>query len=102
MKKLARLQALHLADVKRLLVDEAERGNVFPSMWTLHYPDGEQTSVHFIDTHVTVADRIRTATVASPPKHRSLVFIAGSMDEAKALADAHHEAFPPTPREDTP
>ncbi len=90
MRKLAKLQARHLADVTRLLTDEADRGNVFPSGWTLHYPDGKQTAVHFIEDGRDIQERIHTARISNPPRHLPLVFVASSMGEAKAMADAHH------------
>ncbi len=93
MRKLAGLQAKHLEDVKRLLCDEADRGNVHPSMWTLHYPDGEQTDVKYIDTSADLSGRIKNATIANPPIARQVVFVAGSMDEAKKMADARHAAL---------
>lgn len=89
MKKLARLQAKHLEDVKRLLMIAAENGDVFPSMWTLHYPDGSQTMVKYIDESVDVKERIKTATIANQPTHFDTVFVASSMDEAKNMADEH-------------
>lgn len=92
MRQLAKLQQKHLHSVKQLLADEAEKGNVFPSMWTLHHPDGVQTTVRFIDTSADIMQRITAATRSDQPKHRPLVFIAGSMDEAKKMADAHHTA----------
>jgi len=91
MRKLAALQAKHLEDVKRLLTDEAIRGNVFPSMWTLYYPDGEQTHVQYIATDADVHERIKSATTSNPPVVHRLVFIASSMDEAKAMAEARHK-----------
>ncbi|PHR58823.1 MAG: hypothetical protein COA47_10200 [Robiginitomaculum sp.] len=93
MRKLVKLQQKHLEDVKRTLMDEAEKGNVFPSMWTLHYPEGEQTPVRFIDTSEDVKDRIKSATTSAQPVHIPLVFIADSMQEAEAMADKrskHH------------
>jgi hypothetical protein len=87
MRKLVRLQTKHLEDVKRLLTDENERGNVFPSMWTLHYPNGEQTTVEYIATNYTAQQRINSAVVSHPPTACFPVFIAGSMDEAKEMAD---------------
>lgn len=87
MRKLAALQHKHLEEVKRLLMDEAERGKVFPSMWTLHHPDGVQTSVHFIDTSEDLQRRIKSATSSNQPIVRPLVFVAGSMDEARQMAD---------------
>lgn len=90
MRKLAGLQAEHLESVKRLLADEAERGNVHPSMWTLHHPDGVQTDVHFIDTTADIRERIKNATTSRGPIAHSLVFIADSMDEAKRMADDRH------------
>lgn len=92
-KKLAKLQAEHLEKVKRLLSDEASKGRVHPSMWTLHYPSGEQTNVSFIEKNKDVSQRIKTATTASPPVHKKVVFVAESMDEAKRMADARHESL---------
>ncbi len=89
MRKLAALQALHLEAVKRLLTDS--EGEVFPSMWTLHYPEGKQTTVRYIDTSSTVAERIRSAVVSRQPTAEYPVFIASSMDEARDMADARHE-----------
>jgi hypothetical protein len=88
MKKLVKLQAQHLDDVKRILADGADKGDVYPSMWTLHYPQGDQETVHFIDTSIDVRDRIKNATYKNQPIVRPLVFIAGSMQEAKQMADA--------------
>lgn len=90
MRKLVALQAKHLEAVKRLLTDEAERGNVFPSMWTLHYPGGEQTTVNFISKDDDVYQRIKNATTGAQPRQIPVVFIASSMDEAKAMADERH------------
>lgn len=90
MRKLARLQANHLEEVKRLLTDEADRGNVFPSMWTLHYPGGEQTIVNFISKDDDVYQCIKNATTEAQPRHLPVVFVASSMDEAEAMADARH------------
>lgn len=88
MRKLVRLQQEHLEKVKRLLSDEADKGNVFPSMWTLHYPDEKQETVNFIDTKADVKLRIENATTSNQPRSHELVFIAGSMKEAKQMADA--------------
>lgn len=88
MKKLAKLQADHMHKVKQLLSNEADNGNVFPSMWTLHYPNGKQTAVKFIDISSDVSERINWATNPSKPKHEPLVFIADSMKSAAAQADA--------------
>jgi hypothetical protein len=99
MRKLAALQAQHMESVKRLLADEAERGNVHPSSWTLHYPDGKQTSVKFIDASEDIRARIKNATTTNQPKAHPLVFIAGSMDEAEQMADARHaEMYCQTPK----
>lgn len=96
LRKLAALQTQHLEAVKRLLTDS--EGEVFPSMWTLHYPDGKQTTVRYIDRSTTVAERIRAAGIARKPTAEYPVFIASSMDEAKRMADARHaELNPPTP-----
>lgn len=92
MRKLAALQAKHMEDVKRLLSDEADRENVYPSMWTLHYPEGEQTTVRFIDSSEDVRSAINRATIVGQPKACPLVFIAESMAEAKQMADNRHAA----------
>jgi len=90
MKKLVALQTKHAEDVKRILTDECERGNVFSSMWTLHYPEGVQTTVNFIDTSALVSDRIKLSVYGRPPVAVFPVFIAGSMDEAKGMADCRY------------
>lgn len=87
MRKLAKLQAKHLEEVKRVLTDECDRGNVFPSMWTLHYPQGQQTTVRFIDSDRDLKSSIKNACHTAAPKHEPLVFIASSMAEAQAMAD---------------
>lgn len=91
MRKLVKLQNKHLEDVKRLLMDHADKGNVFPSMWALHYPDDEQTTVNYIDTSATVCERIKYATMTNKPIHKGLVFIASSMEEAGQMADSRIE-----------
>ena len=88
MRKLAKLQVQHLDSVKRLLTDEAEKGNVFPSMWALHYPKGQQTKVTFIDQSTDVIESIKRASTMFKPKHEPLVFIASSMSEAVQMADS--------------
>lgn len=88
MQKLAKLQAEHLEKVRRVLLDEADSGNVYASSWTLHYPGGKQTEVRYINTSEDVKRRLRTATTACQPKLCALVFYAGSMDDAKSQADA--------------
>ena len=93
MRKLVRLQHEHLEKVKRVLSDGADKGDVFPSMWTLHYPNGKQVTVKYIDTSASVLYRIKNATTAEQPVPHDLVFIANSMDEAKRMADARHEAL---------
>lgn len=90
MRKLAALQSQHLEAVKRLLSDEADCDNVYPSMWTLHYPDGEQTTVRFIDTSEDVKQRIKVATISCQPEACHTVFIASGMYEAERMADARH------------
>lgn len=88
MRKLAKLQTEHLRQVKMLLLEGAEEEKVFPSMWTLHYPDGKQTRVKFIDTSADVLRRINMATHARQPIKEERVFIAASMEEAEGMADA--------------
>lgn len=89
MKKLAKLQQKHTEDVRRLLTDEGDKGNVFPSMWTLHYPNGVQTVVKYIDASDSLSARISGATRSDQPTHHPLVFVAESMAEARKMADAH-------------
>ncbi|MCG2586545.1 hypothetical protein [Massilia sp. TS11] len=86
MRKLAKLQAKHMEDVKRLLSEEASRGHVFPSMWTLYYPDGKQTTVRYIDTSETVDSRIKSALTTHQPNYCKVVFVAGTMKEAEEMA----------------
>lgn len=86
MRKLAKLQSEHLEAVKRVLHDNQDE--VFPSMWTLHYPGGKQTVVQFIDMSAAVSDRIRLATCTMGPRHVLLAFYASSMGEAREKADA--------------
>lgn len=93
MRKLAKLQAAHLESVKRLLADSVDE--VFPSMWTLHHPDGKQTHVEYIDLSRSAQRSIESAGVAHPPVACFPVFIAASMDEAKRMADARHESLVP-------
>lgn len=88
MKKLAKLQAEHVRNVKRLLSDNKDE--VFPSMWTLHYPGGKQTNVTFIAVSESLDQRIASAVMMRQPEHCPLVFVADSMAEAGAMADAHH------------
>lgn len=93
MRKLVKLQAKHLENVKRLLANEAEKGNVFSYGWTLHYPNSEQTPVFYIDKSSDVMDSIRFATISTQPVHEPLVFKANSMEEAESMADARWEAL---------
>lgn len=88
MKKLVKLQTKHLEDVKRILSDGADKGEVFPKHWTLHYPNGVQTIVNFIDTSRDIKTSIRCATTGATPERKELVFIAKSMQEAEDMADA--------------
>jgi len=91
MRKLVKIQNDHMQKVKALLTNEADKGRVFPSMWTLHYPEGKQTAVHFIDTEEDLKRAIDNSVYSARPIHRDLVFIASSMDEAKKMADAYSE-----------
>lgn len=90
MRKLAALQQRHLEEVKHVLSDGADRGEVFASLWTLHYPDGVQTEVRYVDTSTNVYDAIKRGTIAAKPRPIPLCFIAGSMQEAAKMADARH------------
>lgn len=92
MRKLAKLQTAHLEAVKRVLMENKDE--LYPSMWTLHYPEGKQTTVRFADLSPwrSIEDSIKSAVVSAAPVHCPLVFKAKSMEEAAAMADAHHEA----------
>jgi hypothetical protein len=88
MRKLAALQARHLEDVKRVLSDGVDNGEVFPSSWSLHYPNGRQEVVKYIEVGESVQGRIQSAITANPPKACKTVFIASGMEEATQMADA--------------
>ncbi|WP_239515012.1 hypothetical protein [Enterobacter ludwigii] len=91
MKKLSKLQAKYLQDVKRLLIENKDR--LHPSSWSLYYPDGKQTSFKYIDTsyHIDIEDRIKHATMSHQPKHEPVVFIANGHEDAERMANAHFE-----------
>lgn len=91
MRNLAKLQAAHLEAVKRLLTDSE---GVYPYMWTLHYPDGKQTEVPFIDTSRSKEEAIGHAVHGGQPRACFPVFIASSMNEAKQLADQRFAEAP--------
>lgn len=93
MVKLAKLQAEHLRKVKAVLLDELDEGNVFPSMWTLHYPNEKQTTVNFIYTKADAKQSIRNAVHSNQPRKIEKVFIAESMDDAKKQADSLFESL---------
>lgn len=92
MRKLAKLQAAHLEAVKRVLTENKDI--LYPSSWTLHYPNGKQTTVRYADTAtwLNIEERIKCAVISKSPTHCPLVFKASSMEEAQAMADAHHVA----------
>ena len=93
MKKLAKLQAAYLHDVKRLLI--SHKNELHESNWTLHYPEGKQAQVRFTTPETeleTIEHRINHATITNKPVHYPVVFMASSMAEAEAMADAHYEA----------
>lgn len=89
MKKIAKLQNKYMEDVKRVLHDNIE--SVYPSMWTLYYPDGKQTNVTFIDKSSNVEDRIHYATVPNKPAHKPVVYVANNMQEAKEMAENRYK-----------
>lgn len=91
MKRLVKLQTKHLEDVKRILLDGVDNDEVFPYGWTLHYPEGKQTQVTFIDKTRDVRRAIKSATTGHHPKYEPVVFIADSMEEAQSMAEARHE-----------
>jgi len=93
MRRLARAEARHMEEVRRILDDGRQSCDVFRSCWALHHPDGNQTIVRFIDTSRTVEEAIKWATTQRKWEHEPLVFIAASMDEARQMADARHEAL---------
>lgn len=91
MRKLVKIQNRYLEEIKRVLSDGADSGSVFPSMWTLHYPQGIQTHVYYIDSAADVKNNIEWAIKADTPTHRPLVFIAKNMKDAERMADARYE-----------
>jgi hypothetical protein len=90
MKRIAGISAKYLDEVKTILKDEAERGNVFSYMWTLAYPKGEQTTVTFIDESRDVDTSIKWAALNPQPTVCPLVFVSSSMNDAKAQAEAYY------------
>ena len=88
MKKLVKLQHEHLRAVKALLLDGADEDDVFPAMWALHYPEGKQTPIDYIDTSADLKDHISRAVHSGQPERLDTVFVSSSMDEAEAMADS--------------
>lgn len=88
MRKLSSLQAKYLEEVRRCLSDN--KGEVFPYMWTLHYPNGKQTHVNFVDKSRDVESAIKHACTPRQPEAVFPVFVASSMKEAQEMADARH------------
>ena len=96
MLKVLKLQQEYNEKLRTIICDQAAEGNARRYMWTLHYPEGEQKTVYYLDTskQECIDDHIKRIFVASAPqKIEAPLFIAGSMDEASLMADArHHEA----------
>lgn len=87
MRKISKLQSKYLEEVKKVLTSGAENNEVFSSNWTLHYPEGEQTTVRFIDISLDVKNSIDSATLTAKPLYSPVVFIAASMKEAEEMAN---------------
>ncbi|HGK4909785.1 TPA: hypothetical protein ACLMQK_004544 [Yersinia enterocolitica] len=91
MRKIVKLQAACIQEIKRTLTEHKDE--LYASNWTLYYPNGEQKEVRYIDPSdsINIESRIKHAAFINQPRHLPLVFIASSQDEAKSMADAHHE-----------
>lgn len=94
MKKLVALQQKHLQEIKALLADANDKGEIFDSSWTLFHADGEQIIVRYIDPDSNVEQRIKNATACDTSKHYSLVFEA-TYDKAVEMAKAHYKLLNP-------
>lgn len=91
MRRIEGLSTKFLNEAKTILKNESEKGNVFPYMWTLVYPEGEQTTVTCIDESRTVDDAIKGACLQYQPRACKLVFISPSMNDAKEQAEAYYK-----------
>lgn len=89
MRKLAAAQQRHMEEVKKILSNGADNGEVFPSMWTLAHIDGEQHTVIYIDESCDVLQRIKMGTRTDQPRPCE-AFIASSMEEAEQMFYARH------------
>lgn len=89
MKKLAKLEAKYLNEVRLLLNEEVDNGNVVYSDWGLCYPNGKQTTYYYSDKSNDVKKRIRVACLSSKIEHRPVVFIAEDYKDAKKRANEY-------------
>lgn len=86
MKKLAKLQAKHLEEVKKVLTEYKEE--LYPSMWTLYHPNGEQTVVRYVVKEpFNIEENIRNAVVGRHPTYIKTVYSATSRKDAKRQAE---------------
>lgn len=90
MKKLTKLQAKHLEEVKKVLTEH--KAELYPSMWTLYYPDGVQTVVNFAEISDDVDRRIQNAVHSHTPKYLKTVYKAATMDDARNQAQSRFDS----------
>lgn len=89
MKKLAKLEAKYLNEVKLLLSDELDNGEVISSDWGLVYPEGRQTTYYYSDKRSDIKNRIKVACLSSKIEHRPVVFIADGPEDAQKQANEY-------------
>lgn len=96
MKRLAKLEAKFRLEAKRILLEEADNGNVFSSNWGLVYPEGKQTVYHYISKNhdVRSSDDVRSRidiSLFSKIEYKPLVFAANDYSNAKVVAEKYFE-----------
>ncbi len=89
MKKIAKLEAKYLNDIRLLLSDEHDRGNVISSDWGIVYPEGKTTYFYYSDKSSDVKQRIKVSCLSSKIEHRPVVFIADNYEDAQKQANEY-------------
>lgn len=89
MKKLAKLEANYLNEVRLLLTEELDGGNVISSNWGLVYPDGKQTTYYYSDKSSDMKKRIEVACLPSKIEQCPVVFIADNYKDVQKQANEH-------------
>ena len=89
MKKIAKLEARYLNEVRLLLNEELDSGNVISSDWGLVYPEGKQTTYFYSDKSSDMKNRIKAACLSSKIEHRPVVFIADDYKDAQKQANEY-------------